>query len=327
MQSASIPPLGMIDRRGGLWVLTDGKIGDDVQCLAIANALNSNFEKRVVSPRMPWALMSPWGPVDPREAPMAASGPLAGAPPAVVIASGRRAVPHALSLKRASAGRTRIVIMKDPRFGRGAADVLWAPAHDRLTGPNVISTLTSPHGLSEKIMAARQPSSANIGALPKPLLGFVLGGPSGGARYGDKQALELAAHLNSAGNDFASIAITPSRRTPEKFLKALEERVAHERLYIWKGEGSNPYIDILGNADVLIVAADSHNMMSEALASRAGIYAWRPQGLSRKLTWFVDQLEARGDVRPFEDKTEPFDRTPVDATPEIVEAIKARLSL
>jgi hypothetical protein len=306
-------------------VLTDGKIGDDVQCLAVAGALNPTFEKRVVQPRVLWGLMAPWGPVDPKEAPGAADGPLSGLAPAIVVASGRRAIPHALALKRSSEGRTKIVIMKDPRFGRSAADVLWTPEHDRVTGSNVISTLTSPHGLSEKIAAAHKCTSDVIAKLPKPMLGVVLGGPSGEARYDPAHAMDLAERINTAGQEFASIAITPSRRTPLDFLSAIHVALAHERTFIWDGGGDNPYIDILANAASLIVAADSHNMMSEALASSAGVYAWRPRGLARKMAWFADQLEQKGAARPFADEAPPFDRKPIDATPGVVDEIIRRL--
>lgn len=322
--SAAGPAEG-IDRRGGLWVLTDGKIGDDVQCLAIAGALNPDFEKRVVRPRALWSLMAPWGPVDPKEAPGADDGPLKGVPPAIVVASGRRAIPYARALKHASEGRTKIVIMKDPRFGRGAADVLWTPEHDSATGPNVISTLTSPHGLSEKISAAQKSAGGAIAKLPRPMLGVILGGPSGGARYETAQAMDLAERVNAAGRAFASVAVTPSRRTPEEFLRAVRVTLVHDHPFIWDGGGDNPYVDILANASSLIVAADSHNMMSEAQASAAGVYVWRPHGLARKLAWFADQLEAKGAARPFADEAIPFDRTVIDATPEIVDEIIRRL--
>ncbi|WP_411820739.1 mitochondrial fission ELM1 family protein [Hyphococcus formosus] len=305
-----------------IWVLTDGKIGDDVQCLAIAQCLDANFEKRVVSPRLPWSLIAPWGPVDPREQPGNASGPLAGSPPDIAIISGRRAIPHARALKKESNGRTRIVVLKDPRIGRGHADIIWVPAHDRVSGPNIISTLTSPHGLAGKIAASRKSPSP----YPTPFLGVVLGGPSGGARYEVEDALDLGARLSDAAEQYGAIVVTPSRRTPPQFIKALREAIAHEQLFFWDGNGDNPYIDILTHADALVIAADSHNMMSEALATGVGVYAWCPRNMASKLTWFIDQLAQRGDVIRFDNSAPPFVRTPIDATPEIAEKIKARIS-
>ncbi len=309
-----------------IWVLTDGKIGDDVQCLAIAAALNPDFEKRVVAPRAPYVWTAPWGPVDPREAPGRDGGPLSGALPDIAVISGRRAIPYARALKRASGWRTKIIMLKDPRAGRDIADALWAPSHDGLTGANVISTLTSPHALGA-VLSAPPFAHGAIAALPSPFLGVVLGGPSGGADYSQRAASDLAARISSAGRDYAAIAVTPSRRTPTEFMSVLASSVEHSNLYVWDGQDSNPYRDILSHAAALIVAGDSHNMVSEAMAASAGAYIWRPQGLAAKMVWFTGQLIARGEAKEFGDSAPPFAHTPLDATPEIVAEIRKRLGM
>lgn len=310
------------------WVLTDGKIGDDVQCLAVATGLCPGFEKRVVAPRALYAALAPWGPADPREAPGREGGPLEGPFPDVAIVSGRRAIPHARALKKASGGRTRIVILKDPRFGRAIADALWAPVHDRLSGANVIATLTSPHGLGERLRHPASPVAA-IAALPRPFLGVALGGVTarGGADYSVAAANDLAARMNAAGRDYAAIAVTPSRRTPEEFLAAFRAALDHARIFVWDGAAENPYPDILAHAGALVVAGDSHNMMSEALAACAGVYVWKPAGVADKLGWFIGEIVAQGHARLFEDAAPPFERAPLDATPEIVAEIRKRLRL
>lgn len=312
-------------RKPSVWVVTDGKIGDEVQCLAIAGALNPDFEKRVAAPRAPWVWAAPWGPVDPREAPGREGGPLAGMPPDIAIMSGRRVIPHARVLKKASDGRTRIIMLKDPRIARDAADALWIPSHDQVRGDNVIATLTSPHGLASKLKSDAAPCAA-IAGLPKPFLGVVLGGPAGGAQYNLAASRDLAARITQAAKSYAAIAVTPSRRTPPQFLEAMRSAIVHDRLFVWDGSGENPYADMLAHAGALIVAADSHNMVSEALASRAGVYLWRPDGLAKKMNWFADQLVSRGDAREFENTANAFARTPIDATQEIVAAIEKLLS-
>lgn len=305
-----------------IWVLTDGKIGDDVQCLAIAEYLDPGYDQRIVAPREPWAHLAPWGPVDPQERPGLATGPLAGEAPELAIFSGRRAIPHARALKKASGGQTRIVVLKDPRLGRRYADVIWIPEHDRVTAPNVISTLTSPHGLTPKIANAQNSASP----FASPFLGVVLGGPSGGAHYAEKDAADLGARLSKAGRDYGAIAITPSRRTPRAFLDRLQNAVQHDQVHIWNGQGNNPYIDILARADALVVAADSHNMTSEALATNVGVYAWCPRGLAPKMRWFIGELEKRGEIVLFAENAAQFKRSPIDATPSIVTEIRQRIN-
>ena len=308
-----------------MWVLTDGKIGDDVQCLAVAAALAPGFEKRVVAPRAPWSWLLPWGPIDPRERAGEETSPIRGAAPDVVIASGRRAIAYARAVKSMSGGKSLVVILKDPRVGRANADVIWAPMHDRLESDNAFSTLTSPHHVSAGLVEARTNPGAFIKDAAAPMLGVVLGGPSGGAQYGAAEAKDLAVLLEKVRAPFQSLAITPSRRTPPEFMQALSMHLSGDNLYCWDGKGDNPYLDILARSDALIVAADSHNMMSEALAAGVGIYAYRPPGLAVKMGWFVDQLEAKGVARPLGDAVDVFSIEPVDATPAIVAEIKSRL--
>ena len=311
-----------------LWVLTDGKIGDDVQCLAVAEALAPAFDKRVIAPRAPWEWMAPWGPIDPRDAVSNPNSPIfthGESWPDVVIASGRRAIPYARAIKRASRGNAFVVVMKDPRIDPAYADLVWAPAHDRLDGANVISTLTSPHGLASRIEAARDNPSGPVAGLPKPILGVVLGGPSSGARFDDDAANDLAVRIITAKEQFMSLAVTPSRRTPDAFLEKLQCALAGENVYFWDRKGDNPYVEILAHADALIVTADSHNMMSEAVSTGVGVYSYRPKGLVKKLAWFVDELEHKGVVKPFENEAAPFSVAPVNATGEIVTVIKSRL--
>lgn len=310
-----------------LWVLTDGKIGDDVQCLAIAALLSTSFDKRITCPRAPWSWVSQYGFIDPRDRPHLRGSSIYGTPPDIAIASGRRAVAYAQALKRASSGKTKIIFLKDPRAGRGVADIIWAPAHDRLQAPNAFSTLTSPHALSQKIAERRAVLSTGSHAFAgsgRPMLGVILGGGSG---YTTDEAERFTAMLAKAGEGYETVAMTPSRRTPPEFINVVQERLKGKKYCLWDREGDNPYIDILAQADVLIVGADSHNMMSEALATGAGVYAWRPQGLAKKLDWFVGELELKGAVRKFDGDAPVFSHEPIDATVEIAAEIKRRLGL
>lgn len=308
-----------------VWIISDGKIGDDVQCRAVAAGLSSAFEQRTVAPRAPWVWLAPWGPIDPRDAPSNPSSPIAPPFPDVVVASGRRAIPYARAVKRASGGRSLVVFLKNPRAAFSDADVIWAPAHDRLEGANVFSTLTSPHGLGPRLEEARRKPGPEIAALKKPVLGVVLGGAGGGASYDQSVAADLAQKIKSAAASFASVAVTPSRRTPDYLLSAVGDVLTGRDAFVWGGAGNNPYVDILASADTLVVTADSHNMMSEALAMGAGVYAYRPPKLAPKLAWFLNELESQGAVRSFTGEAETFSTEPVNATDDIVAEVRRRL--
>ncbi|WP_353187005.1 ELM1/GtrOC1 family putative glycosyltransferase, partial [Bosea sp. (in: a-proteobacteria)] len=100
-----------------IWVLTDGKAGDESQCLGVAERLGVEPEIRRVAPRKPFAWLMPRGPIDPREAPDRPGSPIRPPFPDIAIASGRRAVAYLRALEKASNGRSFTVFLKDPRTG------------------------------------------------------------------------------------------------------------------------------------------------------------------------------------------------------------------
>ena len=86
-----------------VWVLTDGKAGDEQQCLGVAEALGGTARAPPGTPRAPFLWLMPWGPIDPREAPGPARQPDRAALPGPRRSrSGRRAVPYVRHVKRAS---------------------------------------------------------------------------------------------------------------------------------------------------------------------------------------------------------------------------------
>ncbi len=318
-------------RKAGLqhltaWILTDGKAGDEQQCLGVGEALGVTAEVRRVAPRAPFSWLMPWGPVDPREAPDRPGSPLAPPFPDLLIASGRRAVPYVRAVKRASGGRTFTVILKDPRTKNCAADLIWVPEHDRLRGPNVIATLTSPHRLSAgRLAAARAQPDRRLAALPKPRVAVLAGGDSRHHRFtaGDIERFEKGlGQLAEAG---ASLMITASRRTPPALQEALR-RLAAGRGFYWDGGGENPYVAMLALADAVVATADSANMVGEAAATGAPILLFEPSGGHAKLSAFIAGLERHGAVKPFAGRLEAWPYQPFDSTPVIAAAVAAGLA-
>lgn len=311
-----------------VWAIHDGKAGDAVQCAAIASEFDPAFETRRIAPRAVFAWLAPAGPVDPKDAPGRTGGALEGDAPDLAVASGRRAIPYARALKRASPSTT-VVILKDPRTPCSFADLVWAPAHDSMSGDNILSTLTSPHGLGAALDAARAAPVAQIADARTPMLAVLLGGPTTGsgkgAVYDDGAARELASLITRAGGDYASIVLIASRRTPAAFIDTLTAQIGHPSWTVWRGDGDNPYVSALACAQTIIVPADSHNMISEALATGAGVYVWRPGQLAAKMEWFIGELFAMGQARPLAGAAPAFERAPLDATPAIVAGIRKRL--
>ena len=310
------------------WVLTDGKAGDETQCLAVAEALGLAAECRRVAPRAPWSWIMPrLGLIDPREAPSRPGSPIAPPFPDLVIASGRRAVSYLARIKRDSFGRTFTVFLKDPRTGAKAADLIWVPEHDTLRGDNVIATASGPHRFSQdRLAAARAAPLPEIAALPHPRVAVLVGGDSRNHRFSDGDMAELAQGLARIAAEGAALMVTASRRTPPALARALRKLAASGPHIMWDGSGDNPMLDYLANADAVVVTADSANMVGEALASGRAVHVFHPSGGHRKFDAFLGAVSARNAVHPFPGPLKVTTCEPIDSTPVIAEAIRQRLA-
>ncbi len=308
------------------WVLTDGKAGDEAQCLGVVDAMGLVPEVRRVAPRALVALGMPWGPIDPREAADRPGSPVAPPFPDLLVASGRRAVPYVRAVKRLSEGRTFTLLLKDPRTGAGTADLVWVPDHDSLRAPNVFTTPTAPHGLSAARLAAyRSDPDPRVAALGRPRVAVLAGGDSRHHRFTAADIDRLAAGLAALADAGAALAVTVSRRTPAALRAALVAIAAGPRHFLWDGTGPNPYGSLLATADAIVATADSTNMVGEAAATGVPILVFEPSGGHPKIRAFLDGLARHGAVRPFTGRLEAFRYEPLDSTPEIATVALAAL--
>ena len=307
------------------WVVTDGKAGDEGQCLALAEALGLAVSVRRVAPRALFALLAPRGPVDPREALERPGSPLAPPFPKILIASGRRAVPALRAVRRRSPD-TFTVFLKDPRTGAGTADFLWVPAHDRLRGGNVLATWTPPHRVSaERLALARAAPDPRLAGLPGPRVAVLVGGDSRHGRFRPAHADALVVALDRLAAAGASLMATTSRRTPAALRAALAELVARRGGFLHDGAGDdprdNPYVALLALADAVVVTADSANMVGEAAATGVPVLLAEGPRISARHRRLYAHLGDAGVVRPLTGVLEPFRYKPLDATPAIARAV------
>ena len=111
---------------------------------------------------------------------------------------------------------------RQPRRARRRRRI-WVPQHDRLRGPNVITTLTAPHSFTaERLAELRRTVPPAIAALPRPRIAVILGGKNKVYEFRDEDDARFAAALQSLGALGASFMITPSRRTHARLLEVTE---------------------------------------------------------------------------------------------------------
>lgn len=310
------------------WVITDGKAGMDVQARGVADALGLDYEMKCVDPQGLWKLAAPWGPVAPSERFGEAGGQFAPPWPAIAIATGRASIPYIRRLRKLAGPVTYTVVLQDPKTGVNTADLIWVPEHDRRRGLNVITTVTSPHSFSQRRLAGlRAAPLPEIAALPQPRITVVLGGKNGIYRFTDEDDDRLEQALRAFGNAGASFMITPSRRTHQRLIRAVEAATRGVPRIVWDGQGDNPYPQFLAHADALVVTADSVNMTGEACATGKPVYVFEPSGGSAKFRRFHDALQQYGATRSLAgnvDRLEVWSYDPLDSAALIAAEVAAR---
>jgi uncharacterized protein len=336
VQNVSMQPelidLDIRERRvlGGksAWIVTDGKAGMDVQAKGVADALGLAYEMKRVEPRGLARVFAPWGPVGAHERFGQPGSRFAPPWPVIAISTGRASIPYIRALRRMAGVATFTVVLQDPKSGPNTSDLIWVPEHDRLRGPNVITTVTSPHSFTQwRLAELRRELPEAIRALPKPIVAVILGGKNGTYQFSDADDDRLERALKSIGDLGASFVVTPSRRTHKRLLNVVRAATEGRPRIIWDGEEPNPYPNFLAAADWVVVTADSVNMTGEACATGRPVYVFEPGGGSAKFSRFHDALRRYGATRPLPPKLnalETWDYPPLDSASIIAAEIERR---
>jgi mitochondrial fission protein ELM1 len=317
-------PLVDVDSRD-LCTLTDGRAGNVRQAQSLARALGGERQEVVLAPRAPWRWLAP------RRLPGAtlAFGPsfeqMQRQPPALAIGCGRQA---ALATRLLRARGSRAVQILDPRLDPSHWDVVIAPEHDGLNGPNVLTLLGSLNPVDDAWLADARGAFPTFAALPSPRTAVLLGGDSAHYRFDAAAFARLAALLDDAAAD-GSLLVTTSRRTPVDVIDAVRRRWArHPHTVLWCGpsDGPNPYAGLLAWADRIVCTPESVNMLSEACGTRVPVQVFEADRVAGRPRRFLDALRQRGRICDLADGPAPFDGEPLRETARIAAEVRARLA-
>lgn len=318
-----------------IWVVSDGRAGTENQALGLAEAVArmtpagisvKRIRWRPAFDRLPSALKAAWM-LDP------ASDSVVPAPgeawPDLWIAAGRATLPLSVRAKRRSGGRAFVVQAQDPRWRTGVYDLVVAPAHDLLKGPNVLSITGSPHRVTPARLAEGAAAFADgLEPLPRPRVAALIGGRSTAFDLTETHAAELAHRIAGAVAGLGgSLMLTFSRRTPEPAKRAMTARLADLPGMIWDGTGANPYFAFLHFADHVLVTEDSANMATEAASTGKPVHvlAMVRTGRAKKFDRLHAELQARGAERPFMGVLESWRYQPLRETDRAAQAVLAAM--
>jgi mitochondrial fission protein ELM1 len=319
-----------------LWAISDGKAGDARQARALAEAVarraGGRVEARTIALRAPYDRLPAWAWAmgGAREGGWPFTGltvPAALAPPwpAMAIGCGRRTAPLVAALRRL--GGVRAVQVMAPGMRLSAFDAIVAPAHDGLSGQNVVATLGALNDLTpERLESEAARWRGRLGHLPQPRVAVLVGGPSRSADFGAQALERLLDGLTRLAVDGAGLMITPSRRTPRAVVERLADALSSVGGWIWSGVGDNPYPGILGLADATIVTADSVNMASEAAATGRPVFVSPVDRLAAKHRRFHADLERAGIARPLTGEMAEWSYPPLREAELVADALAGLLT-
>lgn len=243
--------------------------------------------------------------------------------PDILITCGRRSAALSIAIGKKSQGRTYRVHIQNPQIPSHHFNLVCAMIHDGITGQNVITIKTALHKLSHEKLAqesqlwAPRWSIEHNTTTNAPILGIILGGKT--KQYGfSQERLQTLIEMisNATYHNNAKVLLTPSGRT-EAFVKTeLSNKFKnHPNVWIWDQNGANPYQAILGQADHLLVTADSVSMISEALYTTKPVHIFPLSGTSRRHQLFLDILTKDKLIHPIS-KNIDFS---VNARPEAID--------
>ena len=302
-----------------IWAVSDGRVGIEAQVLGLAEAVARQRPAEIVAKRIawPWGLgRLPSGLVPFPRALVKSSSPIAAPWPDIWIGAGRASLPLSRRIRRWSGGKTFVAQTQDPRRAMAAFDLVVPPAHDGLTGPNVLSLVgapnrTSPAGFARDLARFQ----ARIDPLPRPLVALTVGGKSNSHDLGPDRARRMAAEVAQAVRAAGgSLLVSFTRRTPKAAQRALAEGLAGVPGWIWDGEGENPYFAFLAAADIILVTEDSTNLATDAATTGKPIHVLAMEGGGRKFDRFHEDLRRRGIARPFTGELATWSYAPLDET-------------
>ena len=311
------------------YALHDGRAGNARQALALARALDADVVELALDSRAPWRWLAPRLLPFGAHAFGSAFAKLDGNSPALAIGCGRQA---ALATRLLHARGSKVVQILDPRIDPRHWDIVVAPEHDRLRGDNVVSMLGSLHPVDDLWLAQARREFQALAELPSPHTVLLVGGRSRHAALGDTELQSLLQMLSTRTQaDGGSFSVVASRRTPASWRDAMGRIPSDLPGLRWRGEndGANPYAGLLGHADRIVCTPDSVNMLSEAAATLAPVFAWKPDVLQGRPRRFIDTLLERGRIRALDRDAamDTFDVDPLRETARVAEAIRRQLNL
>ena len=242
----------------------------------------------------------------------------------VIISCGRKSVIPSIVLKKNSNKKIVNIHIQNPKVSLENFDIVVAPDHDSLDGPNVLISKGAIHYLTlDEINYAKDYLVEKI-EKRKDVITLILGGPTKYYKYDNENLIKIFSKINKQIHENnLQLILIPSNRTPEKTIQFAKEYFTKNRLIIDKVD-KQAYLSSLALAKYIIVTCDSSSMISEAALTGKPIYvAMIPATKSdKRFQKFRNLLENMNIIRKLEKNLDSWSYEKLDETNRIASIIK-----
>src|SRR5262245_25138594 len=255
-----------------VWLLLGDKRGDNAQVEVLADALGWPTERRHIALKEEWVVGKPRVEASLHHLDTGRSDPLAPPWPDLILTIGRRPSMAALWVKAQSGGRTKVVLVGKPAGRLELFDLVIASAEAQLPPLASVFKTTLPlmRVAEREVAEAAAAWKPRLAALPRPLIAFLIGGPTSPLTYDGSLLGRRVAFAREVAAQGGTPYFTTSRRTPSAFVDELERELPQGTpLFRFAPDAAdNPYRALLGLADGFVVSGDSISMMVEVIRLR-----------------------------------------------------------
>ena len=246
----------------------------------------------------------------------------------VIISCGRKSVIPSIVLKKNSNKKVINIHIQNPKVSLENFDIVVAPDHDSIDGPNVLISKGAIHYLTlDEINKAKDYLKEKI-ENKKDVITLILGGPTKYYNYDNENLINIFSKINKhILEKNLQLILIPSNRTPEKAIQFAKEYFNKNRLIVDKVD-KQAYLSSLALAKYIIVTCDSSSMISEAALTGKPVYvAMFPAIRSdKRFQKFRNLLENMNIIRKFDEELETWSYEKLDETNRIANQIKEKLS-
>ena len=304
-------------------LLTEGLHGMISQVEGLAKALDLDYFHEKVELNSPWNLVPPL--LTPKKKFIFKNQ--INKEYDVIISCGRKSVIPSIVLKKNSNKKIVNIHIQNPKVSLENFDIVVAPDHDSLDGPNVLISKGAIHYLTlDEIHKAKDYLLSKI-EKQKEVVTLILGGPTKYYNYDNESMIQIFSKINKQILEKnMQLIIIPSNRTPEKIIQFAKEYFNKNRLII-DNVDKQAYLSSLALAKYIIVTCDSSSMISEAALTGKPVYvAMIPAMRSdKRFQKFRNLLESMNIIRKLEDSLDTWSYEKLDETNRIAKQIKEKL--